>query len=190
MIDLRSFPHVQERVVSMSHRFWTGVALACCYALFTLDTVFAQDDSAADAREVNEYILTEDGLAKFSQAAANLGQLGESLSGTCDDDGEAEPSLDGMVAQIRAVPGAAGAIESAGLPVHEYVVFTFAMIQAGFAAWALDQPGGELAPGVSMANVEFYRAHEAELQEAANLVPSDDCDEGGDDSYDESDYEE
>jgi hypothetical protein len=190
MIDLRSFPHVQERVDSMSHRFGMGVALACCYALFTPHTVLAQDDPEADAREVNEYVLTEDGLAKFRQAAANLGQLGESLSGTCDDDSEADPSLDGMVAQIRKSPGASEAIESAGMPVREYVVFMFSMLQSGLAAWALDQPGGELPPEVSLANVEFYRAHEAELQEAASLMPSDNCDEGGEDSYDEDDYEE
>jgi hypothetical protein len=188
MINLRSFPLVQERVVSMSHRFWMGVALACCYALFTPGTGFAQHDSEADAREVNEYLLTEDGLAKFSQAAANLGQLGESLSGACDDDSEADPSLDGMVAQIRKSPGASEAIESAGMPVREYVVFIFSMLQSGLAAWALDQPGGELPPEVSPANVEFYRAHEAKLQEAASLGPSGDCDE--DDGYGDEAYPE
>ncbi len=32
------------------------------------------------------------------------------------------------------------------------------------AAWALTQPGGTLPPGVSKANVDFYRSHEQALK--------------------------
>jgi hypothetical protein len=46
-----------------------------------------------------------------------------------------------------------------------------------------------------MANVEFFRAHETEFQEAASLVEPYECDDNEDDDYDEeasdeSDYEE
>jgi hypothetical protein len=83
---------------------------------------------------------------------------------------------------------------SAGMPVREYVVFTWTMVGAAFAAWALDQPGGELPPDVSRANAEFARAHGAEFQEAASLVEPYDCDGGasddGDEGYEEGDYDE
>jgi hypothetical protein len=40
--------------------------------------------------------------------------------------------------------------------------------------------------------VEFFRAHQAEFQQAAAQLPEDDCDEGGDDdeAYGEEAYDE
>jgi hypothetical protein len=83
-----------------------------------------------------------------------------------------------MVARIDAVPGARDAIGSAGMTTREYVVFSWSLLQNGLAAWAISQPGGKLPPGVSKANVDFYKKHEAELQRLEGQK-SDDC--GGDD---------
>jgi hypothetical protein len=157
-------------------------------------TVLAQVASDRDTAEISAYELSVAGLAKYRQANTNLAQLGEALSENCDED-EDDQSIDGMVAQMRGVPGAAEAIESAGLPLREYVVFTWAMVGAGIGAWALDQPGGQLPPGVSKANAEFARDHGAEFQEAASLVEPYDCDDSEDEGYadeveEESDYEE
>lgn len=170
-------------------RVWMIASLACSCALFAPCTSVVAGDSEEDAREVSEYVLTEAGLARFSQAAENLGQLDEGLAGNCDDDSDADQSLDDMVAEIRAVPLAADAIESAGMPVREYVIFAFAIMQSGFAAWAMDQPGTQLPPGMSQANVDFFRAHEAELQAATSQVQADDCDEE-EGWEEEGDYEE
>lgn len=175
-------------------RCWMVLFLALIGAAFGPGTALAQDASDQETVEIRAYALSVAGLEKYRQATTNLAQPGEALSQNCDKDQD-DQSLDAMVAEIRGIPGAAEAIESAGLPVREYVVLTWAMVQAGFAAWSLDQPGGELPPGVSMANVEFYRAHEAEFQEAASLVEPYKCDDNGDDGYDEeaadeSDYEE
>jgi hypothetical protein len=117
-----------------------------------------------DHREISSYVLTETGLAKFSRATRNLA----AIPGACededeDDDDSTSQSIDQMVAEIGATPGAVAAIQSAGLTPREYVLFMFSMLQNGMAAWAQDQPGGKLPPGVSQANVDFYRKHEAAL---------------------------
>lgn len=163
----------------MFDRYWMALSLALIVASFGHGTALAQGAAEQDAAEISAYALSVAGLEKYRQASTNLAQLGEALSQNCDKD-QVDQSLDAMVAKIRGIPGAAEAIESAGMPVREYVVLTWAMVSAGFAAWGLDQPGGELPPGVSMANVEFFRAHEAEFQEAASQVPSEDCDEESD----------
>ena len=77
-------------------------------------------------------------------------------------------------------PKAKAAIESAGMTPREYLVFSFSLFQSGMAAWALSQPGGTLPPGVSKANVDFYRSHEQALKKLAPQQGSDTCgdDEG------------
>ena len=47
----------------------------------------------------------------------------------------------------------------------------------GMAAWALAQPGGKLPAGVKMANVNFYRSHEAELAKLGELTKEAGCDD-------------
>ena len=64
-------------------------------------------------------------------------------------------------------------------------MFTWSVFQNGMAAWALDQPGGKPSPGVSMANVDFYRQHEAEFKKLGKSGTSGDCDQQ-DDSTDET----
>ena len=129
--------------------------------------------SSQDHREISSYVLTEAGLAKFSKATRNL----SAIPGACEDDDDDDAntrSIDAMVAEINAKPGAKEAIQSAGLTPREYVLFMFSMLQNGMAAWALDQPGGKLPPDVSRANVDFYKKHEAEL---AALGKNDPCDD-------------
>jgi hypothetical protein len=68
------------------------------------------------------------------------------------------------------VPGVKSALKGAGMTSREYLLFSWSVFQNGMAAWALDQPGGKLPPGVKMANVNFYRAHEAELKRLGELT--------------------
>jgi hypothetical protein len=65
------------------------------------------------------------------------------------------------------------------MTTREFVVFTWSLFQTGMAAWALDQPGGTLPPGVSKANVDFYRAHEQALQKLGAQQGSDPCSDSG-----------
>lgn len=136
-----------------------------------------------DAQEINSYVLTDAGLARYTKAIQTLGAIAKKQSSDCDDDGDDDSpkSLDQMVAKINAVPGARAALQSAGMTAREYVVFSLSIFQTGFAAWGLSQPGGKLPPGVSMTNVDFYRKHEAALTKLGESTQSDDCDEVEDD---------
>jgi len=155
------------------------------FAILVCVAVAQQPASAqdADSQEVMRYTLTEAGLAKFTQAARNIA----GVPGACaqeEDDSEDLKSIDQMVAKMNSVPGVQAAVQSAGMTAREYVVFMFSMMQNGLAAWAVSQPGGKLPPGVSQANVDFYKKHEAKM---AALGKEDAC---GEDSGDEAEPEE
>ena len=136
----------------------------------------AQGFPDKDAREISAYALSEAALAKYTQASANLGSLSKQIASNCDDS-DSPASLDASVARINAVPQAKAAIQSAGMTTREYLVFSLSLFQSGMAAWALTQPGGTLPPGVSKANVDFYRSHEQALKKLAPQQGSDDCDD-------------
>ncbi len=140
-----------------------------------------------DKREISSYVLTEAGLAKFTQATQAL----SAIPGACaredeDDDDSNSASLDQLVAKLNAVPGAQAAIQSAGMTTREYVVFMWSMMQSGMSAWALQQ-SGKLPPGVSQANVDFYNKHEAAMRALGDNDPcGNDSDDGEEDENAES----
>lgn len=134
----------------------------------------------ADSQEINRYRLTDAALMKFERAVSNLRPLAKQIS-SCDE--ENPDSIADMTARIDRIPAAKAAIASAGLPTREFVVFMFATFRTGMAVWAAEQPGGELPPGVSKANVEFYRANRAKIEGIPRL------EDGCDDSQEEEDPE-
>ena len=129
-----------------------------------------------DTQEVQGYVLSEAGLAKFAQATKKLAAMLDGMNDTCDEDSDST-SLNDMVAKLNAKPDAKAAIQSAGMTTREYVVFSMSLLQNGLAAWALSQPGGTLPPGVSKANVDFYKKHEVAIAVARGPQGSSDCDE-------------
>ncbi len=140
-----------------------------------------------DLREVSAYALTESGLAKFAQATKNVSTIPGACGRQDDDDGDNMKSIDQMVAKLNSVPGVQAAIQSAGMTTREYVVFMFSMMQNGMAAWAVSQPGGKLPPGVSQANVDFYKKHETAMAEIGRDDPcGDDSDDAEEDENAES----
>jgi hypothetical protein len=154
----------------MTARFHRAVALV---AATMLGLAASAVSSADDTREISSYVLTEPGLAKFTQATQNLA----AVPGACardDDDGSNSQSLDQMVAKLNAVPGAQSAIQSAGMTTREYVVFMWAMLHNGMAYWAVSQPGGKLPPGTLQSNIDFYKKNEAKMQALGANDPCDD----------------
>lgn len=135
-----------------------------------------------DKREISAYALTESGLAKFAQATQNLGAVPGACARGEADDGSGDETLDQLTARLDAIPGAKAAIQSAGMTTREYIVFMFSMVEAGLSSWAVSQPGGKLPPGVSKANVDFYKSHEAAM---AALGDQDPCGNDEDDDGDE-----
>lgn len=135
--------------------------------------------TAHDTQEINSYVLTDAGLARYAKAIKALGPIAKNMSNDCDEEDDSEEkSLDQLVARVNSVPGAGAALQSAGMTPREYLLFTMSIFQTGLASWGLTQPGGKLPPGVSMANVNFYRKNEAAMAKLGESVQSDDCDAG------------
>lgn len=159
----------------MSHAHGLVHAWAAAAALLlALPAARAETLPEADAREVRAYTFTADALTRYVDATRKL----SAIPLEC---GAPEPdiaSLTEAAARIDAVPGGKAAVRSAGLTSREYVVFAFALIENAFAAYALEQPGGKLPPGISMANVEFLRAHAGVLERLANETEVAGCTEG------------
>lgn len=84
--------------------------------------------------------------------------------------------LTDAAARMDRNPGATAALKAAGMTAREYLLFSWSVFQNGMAAWALDQPGGSLPPGTKPTNVNFYRAHKAELEKLGELTREMDCD--------------
>lgn len=162
--------------MAASHRLAGMLFTTLTFALGGASFAAAQD---RDAQEVSRYVLSESGLTKFAQATRNIAAVPGACELEDDDDSDDLKSIDQMVAKMNSVPGIQGAIQSAGLTTREYVVFMFSMMQNGMAAWAVSQPGGKLPPGVSQANVDFYKQHETAM---AAIGEGDPCgDDAGDD---------
>jgi hypothetical protein len=142
---------------------------------------------ANDEQEIQNYVLTDAGLAKYSRAARQLAVMDAEQTGACEEseDGDDAQTISDVVAKMDRHPAAKNAITSAGMNTREYVVFSFALLQTGLAAWAVDQPGGKLPPGTSKANLEFFRNHQAELQQLEGLNRGDDCDDDRQDDEDD-----
>jgi hypothetical protein len=145
--------------------------------LLAAPAICAEQLPDADTREVQAYVLTEPALAKYMQATRGLKGI---KLGECDDEEDAD-SISEAAAKIDAVPAAKSAVQGAGMTSREYVVFAFSLVQNGAAAYLLQTPGGKLPAGVSMANVDFYRKHSAELEQLAQETEDESCEDDDDD---------
>jgi hypothetical protein len=153
-------------------RLW-GLLAAVFTLAISLPQLAASQDR--DTQEVLSYKLTESGLEKYAQATRKLAALpGACAEEDAGEDSEAR-SLDAMVAKLNAMPDAAAAIQSVGMSTREFVVFSWSIVQNGMASWAMSQPGGTLPPGVSKANVDFVKQHDAELKEIEALDDEHGC---------------
>lgn len=161
----------------MLNRFTTviSVIVTGLVVLWMPSLAGAQSLGDRDAKEVADYVLTDAALEKYTRAVRSLQPLKEQMPQTCEGD-EHSKSLNDQAAKMDSVPGVKSALKAAGMTSREYLVVSFSVFQSGMAAWALDQPGGTLPPGTKPANVNFYRAHKAELEKLGELTKQADCD--------------
>lgn len=164
--------------MSRVNRLRAALLAACASAWLTPCPVTAQD---ADTREVQSYVLTDAGLAKYTQASRKIAALSGAASGSCEDDDSESTSLRDVTAKLDALPGIKSAIQSTGMTTREYVVFSFSLLHNGLAAWSASQPGGRLPPGATKANVDFYNKHKSELEKLEALRKDDACTEEAED---------
>ena len=168
--------------------FTTSLVLAAGLALAAAAPAGAAGDGGA--KEVSAYKLTDAGLARYANATRRLDDAVRRSPALCaeraNDDGEDTKTLDQLVAKIDANPQMRQAIQGADVSTREYAVFSLAVLQAAMASWALQQPGGKLAPGTSMDKVNFYRRNQAALTKigeesnAAESCGDEASDPGGD----------
>ena len=153
-----------------SHGFLRALAAA---AALLLPAARADTLPEADSREVRAYMLTDAVLGKYVAATRKLSAI--PLDCAAEDERGVD-DLDDAAAKIDAMPGARAALRAAGITSREYVVFAFALIENAYAAYTLDQPGGKLPPGISMANVEFLRRNAGTIERLANETEVAGCD--------------
>jgi len=163
------------------HRRLMSLLATVATGLLAPAAAMTQDLPDADTREIASYVLTDAGLAKYTQAVHNLGALAKPPWKVCDDE-EGAKSLNEAAARFNAPPGAQAAVKSAGMTTREYMVFSWSVAQNGMAAWALAQPGAKPTPDISMANVNFYRKHEAAIKKLGEEMKAADCDKAEDDT--------
>ena len=161
----------------MVNTFGTALAVPLFFAYILLTPVVIQAQNLADhdAKEIADSMLTEPALAKYTQAVHKLQPLMAQLAQECDRK-EGSTSLNDMATRMDGVSGVKPALKAAGMTSREYLVFSWSVFQSGMAVLAVQQPGGKLPPGVKMANVNFYRTHEAELTKLGELTTHADCD--------------
>jgi hypothetical protein len=160
-------------LISFQTTLASGIVVAL--ALLSPASVEAQNLSDGDSYEIANYVLTDAALARYTQAVHKLQPLMGKLPQECDGDKHPK-TLNDTAARMDGVPEVKAALKASGMTSREYVVFSWSLFQNGMAAWALEQPGGKLPPGVKKANVDFYRAHEADLKKLGQLSKPADCD--------------
>jgi hypothetical protein len=135
-------------------------------ALLILPLLFCEHaaaQNAADAAALAEYRLTDDGLAKFSQATRNLGAAVAADPGL-EERMDRKSRDDATIAETAAIydsePAVRKAVEDADLTSSEYVTFVYSLAQAAMGAWSMQQYGEDKLPaGTPRENVDFYLAN-------------------------------
>lgn len=148
-------------------------ALVLAAASVSATDAAAQDFEDFDyGPEVSRYVLTEDMLAKVTQAARNLKPLREpeaefALSGAADAD-----NLDAIVGVMESDSATAQAIRAAGLEPREFVTFLLAFMQGSvfLIASASEEDAEPPATTALEKNVQFIVSHLEEVQELVDAL--------------------
>ena len=159
--------------VSMFRRVALPVVIACAalatFALTPGQNAIANSRSSADPnlKKITDYRLTIEVVRKWAKAAKDLKRLEGDYPELADADFSDSASLDDMAAFLDDIPEARDAIKKAGLGTREYVVVSFAVMQAAMAQWLMEQgtPRDKIAANMSIhpANLAFVEKHKAEI---------------------------
>ena len=139
-------------------------ALTIVVVLCAGSILHASDLSKAEEKEINNYRMTMEKVGEFWQATKNLVsavQKDPQIFQEYEKREGAGNSLAAIIDATNQIPPAKKAIEDAGMTAKEYWTFQMAMVYAAAGHMAV-KAGGTLPPEFSKANVDFYRANEAE----------------------------
>jgi hypothetical protein len=147
-----------------------SVALALAFPCLLTATAAAQKPGDKDLQAISAYTFTLPKYKQLMTAMVNLGKAAQQnlrMADALEDSGNL--TLDQMVARYSAVAPVKKAIADAGLTPREFAVAQGAMIHAGMSygimkQYRLSPDSVSKTTGVSKANLEFFRANEAEIE--------------------------
>lgn len=149
-----------------------GLALAIfLVAIAGVRPAAAQRSGDADSAAIRNYTLT---MARFrawmsaNRAMAAEAKARAAAGDTAKDDDAAndDESLDQMAARFDRDPVMRKGIKAAGLTAREYSLITLTLMQAMMADGLLQKYPNAKKPDMNLANLEFVKAHRAELEAA------------------------
>ena len=145
----------------------TLVALALPCMLTS--TVAAQKAGDKDLKEISAYTWTMPKFKQLMAAMANLGKAAQADSKMGETlEGSGNLTIDQAAARYGSVPPVKRALADAGMSPREFAVAQGAWLQSAMSygvmkQYKLSADSVSKATGVSKANLEFFRANEAEI---------------------------
>ena len=118
------------------------------------------------ANDIADYRLDMDKMKKYSAAMKGLAALAKTDSAASGAMGtHANETTAQTIARIESSPAAVRVLKDVGLTPRDFVWITAAWLQAAMTQAVLESsPQSKLPPGQNPQNVEFLRAHRAELE--------------------------
>jgi hypothetical protein len=146
-----------------------AIALALAVPCLLTSAAAAQGQGDKDLKAISAYTLTMPKYRQFMNAMLNLGKAAQADPGLGDAlENSGDLSIDQLAARYNSVPSVKAAITKAGMTPRELALAQGAFLQAGMSYGLMKQL--KLTPdsvvkvtGVSRANLEFFRANEAEI---------------------------
>jgi len=150
------------------------VPLAACAVAVMLAAMSAQ--TPIDEYELADYRLTAGVFARFVQASPRIGEIARTdpiftfaplFSKTVTVSGDAVVAASGLAARLENHAGLSAVLEAAKITPREYAKFTISLVGAHLAYNFMKTGALRRVPdGAPTINVEFVKAHEAEVTAA------------------------
>ena len=145
--------------------------LALALAWVWTSTAVAQKPGDKDLKEISAHTWTMPKAKKLMAAMLNLGMAAKNNPTLVETmEGSGNLTLDQTAARFDAVPPAKRVLADAGLTSREFAVaqgswFQSAMSYSVMKQYKLSADSVSKTTGVNKANLEFFRAHEAEIDQ-------------------------
>jgi hypothetical protein len=177
-------PHVLLAVAALAFAGCSSKDAAQADSAATATTVTAapSDVGSAEptANEISNYKLDMDRMNRYSAAIKGLGALAQTDSSAVEAmSSDGSETMSQMIAKIEAMPKAMKVLNKAGLDPKDYVWITTAWLQAAMTQGMLEaNPKAKVPEGQNLQNVEFLKAHKAELDAMQKSMESGSSDNG------------
>jgi hypothetical protein len=128
------------------------------------------------ANDISNYTLDMDKMRKWANAMKGFAAIAatDSAAAAAMDAGSSNETMSQAIARIESTPVARNVLQKAGLSARDYMMITAAYLQAGMTEGLMSTNAQAKMPeGQNPTNVEFYKAHKAELEQMAKEMGMD-----------------